>query len=175
MAVHFLRSTVVVLSPNRLGSDSGIFLSIMKVPRTGRAVVDLGTSLALRAFRPTLDLRTLLLCCRWVAIYNAASARLGASLRLSRMASKKVALITGITGQDGALLAELLLSKGYIVHGVKRRSSLINTDRVDHLYHDPHEAGVNFLLHYGDVTDSTNLILVQEDQPDEIYNLSSDS
>jgi GDPmannose 4,6-dehydratase len=92
------------------------------------------------------------------------------------MASKKVALITGITGQDGALLAELLLSKDYIVHGVKRRSSLINTDRVDHLYHDPHEAGVNFLLHYGDLTDSTNLIrIVQEVQPDEIYNLAAQS
>src|ERR1700731_1344679 len=92
------------------------------------------------------------------------------------MASKKVALITGVTGQDGALLAELLLSKDYIVHGVKRRSSLINTDRVDHLYRDPHEAGVNFLLHYGDLTDSTNLIrIVQEAQPDEIYNLAAQS
>ena len=92
------------------------------------------------------------------------------------MASKKVALITGITGQDGALLAELLLAKDYIVHGVKRRSSLINTDRVDHLYHDPHETGVNFLLHYGDLTDSTNLIrIVQEVQPDEIYNLAAQS
>jgi GDPmannose 4,6-dehydratase len=92
------------------------------------------------------------------------------------MVSRKVALITGITGQDGALLAELLLSKDYIVHGVKRRSSLINTDRVDHLYRDPHEAGVNFLLHYGDLTDSTNLIrIVQEVQPDEIYNLAAQS
>src|SRR2546430_14774433 len=92
------------------------------------------------------------------------------------MASKKVALITGITGQDGALLAELLLSKDYIVHGVKRRSSLINTDRVDHLYKDPHEADVSFLLHYGDLTDSTNLIrIVQEVQPDEIYNLAAQS
>src|ERR1700716_1468072 len=92
------------------------------------------------------------------------------------MASKKVALITGVTGQDGALLAELLLSKDYVVHGVKRRSSLINTDRVDHLYHDPHETGVNFLLHYGDLTDSTNLIrIVQEVQPDEIYNLAAQS
>ena len=92
------------------------------------------------------------------------------------MSSKKVALITGVTGQDGALLAELLLSKGYIVHGVKRRSSLINTDRLDHLYHDPHEAGVNFLLHYGDLTDATNLIrIVQEVQPDEIYNLAAQS
>jgi GDPmannose 4,6-dehydratase len=92
------------------------------------------------------------------------------------MDSKKVALITGVTGQDGALLAELLLSKNYIVHGVKRRSSLINTDRIDHLYHDPHEAGVNFLLHYGDLTDSTNLIrIMQEVQPDEVYNLAAQS
>ena len=92
------------------------------------------------------------------------------------MASKKVALITGITGQDGALLAELLLTKNYIVHGVKRRSSLINTDRVDHLYHDPHENIGDFLLHYGDLTDSTNLIrIVQEVQPDEIYNLAAQS
>ena len=87
-----------------------------------------------------------------------------------------MALITGVTGQDGALLAELLLSKDYIVHGVKRRSSLINTDRVDHLYHDPHEAGVSFFLHYGDLTDATNLIrIVQEVQPDEIYNLAAQS
>ena len=92
------------------------------------------------------------------------------------MASKKVALITGVTGQDGALLAELLLSKDYIVHGVKRRSSLINTGRIDHLYHDPHETGVDFLLHYGDLTDSTNLIrIIQEVQPDEIYNLAAQS
>ncbi len=92
------------------------------------------------------------------------------------MTAKKIALITGITGQDGALLAELLLSKGYIVHGVKRRASLINTDRVDHLYHDPHETSVNFLLHYGDLTDATNLIrIVQEVQPDEIYNLAAQS
>ena len=92
------------------------------------------------------------------------------------MASKKVALITGITGQDGALLAELLLTKNYIVHGVKRRSSLINTDRVDHLYHDPHEHIGDFLLHYGDLTDSTNHIrIVQEVQPDEIYNLAAQS
>ncbi|HUB64653.1 MAG TPA: GDP-mannose 4,6-dehydratase [Methylocella sp.] len=90
--------------------------------------------------------------------------------------STKVALITGVTGQDGALLAELLLSKGYLVHGVKRRSSLINTDRIDHLYLDPHESNVNFLLHYGDLTDSTNLIrIVQEVQPDEIYNLAAQS
>src|SRR5246500_1198550 len=92
------------------------------------------------------------------------------------MTANKVALITGVTGQDGALLSELLLSKDYIVHGVKRRSSLINTDRVDHLYRDPHEADVNFLLHYGDLTDSTNLIrIVQEVQPDEIYNLAAQS
>src|SRR5271157_38419 len=92
------------------------------------------------------------------------------------MASKKVALITGVTGQDGALLAELLLSKNYIVHGVKRRSSLINTDRVDHLYHDPHENIGDFLLHYGDLTDSTNLIrIMQEVTPDEVYNLAAQS
>ena len=88
----------------------------------------------------------------------------------------KVALITGITGQDGAYLAEFLLKKGYMVHGVKRRSSLFNTDRIDHLYHDPHEPNVKFKLHYGDLTDSTNLIrLVQETQPDEIYNLAAQS
>ena len=88
--------------------------------------------------------------------------------------SKKVALITGVTGQDGAYLAELLLDKGYEVHGIKRRSSLFNTDRVDHLYKDRHENNVNFFLHYGDLTDSTNLIrLVQEIKPDEIYNLAA--
>jgi GDPmannose 4,6-dehydratase len=88
----------------------------------------------------------------------------------------KVALITGVTGQDGALLAELLLAKGYVVHGVKRRSSSFNTARVDHLYHDPHEAGVQFLMHYGDMTDATNLIrVVQEVQPTEIYNLAAQS
>ena len=88
--------------------------------------------------------------------------------------SKKVALITGITGQDGAYLAELLLSKNYIVHGIKRRSSLFNTDRIDHLYKDKHENNVNLFLHYGDLTDSTNLIrLVQEINPDEIYNLAA--
>src|SRR6202012_4319536 len=88
----------------------------------------------------------------------------------------KVALITGITGQDGAYLAEFLLKKGYMVHGVKRRSSLFNTARIDHLYHDPHEPDVKFKLHYGDMTDSTNLIrLVQEVQPDEIYNLAAQS
>ena len=88
----------------------------------------------------------------------------------------KVALITGITGQDGAYLAELLLSKGYIVHGIKRRSSLFNTDRIDHLYQDVHEQKVNLFLHYGDLTDSTNLIrIIQEVQPDEIYNLAAQS
>jgi len=88
----------------------------------------------------------------------------------------KTALITGITGQDGAYLAEFLLKKGYEVHGVKRRSSLFNTDRIDHLYHDLHEQNVKFKLHYGDLTDSTNLIrLVQETQPDEIYNLAAQS
>jgi len=92
------------------------------------------------------------------------------------MTGQRVALVTGVTGQDGALLAELLLSKGYIVHGVKRRSSLINTSRVDHLYHDPHETGVNFFMHYGDLTDATNLIrIVQDVQPDEIYNLAAQS
>jgi GDPmannose 4,6-dehydratase len=86
----------------------------------------------------------------------------------------KVALITGVTGQDGAYLSELLLKKGYIVHGIKRRSSLFNTDRIDHLYQDPHESNVHFHLHYGDLTDSTNLIrIVQETQPDEIYNLAA--
>jgi GDPmannose 4,6-dehydratase len=86
----------------------------------------------------------------------------------------KTALITGITGQDGAYLADLLLSKGYMVHGVKRRASLINTYRIDHLYIDPHENHANFKLHYGDMTDSTNLIrIVQETQPDEIYNLAA--
>jgi GDPmannose 4,6-dehydratase len=86
----------------------------------------------------------------------------------------KVALITGVTGQDGAYLAELLLSKGYIVHGIKRRASSFNTARVDHLYHDPHEHGVRFFLHHGDLTDSSNLIrLIQKIQPDEIYNLAA--
>jgi GDPmannose 4,6-dehydratase len=88
----------------------------------------------------------------------------------------KKALITGITGQDGAYLAELLLKKGYIVHGIKRRSSLFNTDRIDHLYQDPHVENKNFILHYGDLTDSTNLIrIIQEVQPDEIYNLGAQS
>ncbi len=86
----------------------------------------------------------------------------------------KIAFITGVTGQDGAYLSELLLKKGYIVHGLKRRSSLLNTDRVDHLYQDPHVAHRNFILHYGDMTDSTNLIrLIQSIQPDEIYNLAA--
>src|SRR5215213_9673163 len=86
----------------------------------------------------------------------------------------KVALITGVTGQDGAYLSELLLHKGYIVHGIKRRSSSFNTDRIDHLYQDPHEKNRNFILHYGDLTDSTNLIrIIQEVQPDEIYNLGA--
>jgi GDPmannose 4,6-dehydratase len=88
----------------------------------------------------------------------------------------KVALITGITGQDGAYLAELLLGKGYIVHGVKRRSSLFNTDRIDHLYRDRHEKDVRFFLHHGDLTDSSNLIrITQQTQPDEIYNLAAQS
>jgi GDPmannose 4,6-dehydratase len=88
----------------------------------------------------------------------------------------KTALITGITGQDGAYLAEFLLNKGYIVHGIKRRSSSFNTERINHLYKDPHERNVNFFMHYGDLTDSTNLIrIVQEVQPDEIYNLAAQS
>ncbi|RZJ95786.1 MAG: GDP-mannose 4,6-dehydratase, partial [Brevundimonas sp.] len=86
----------------------------------------------------------------------------------------KVALITGVTGQDGAYLADLLLEKGYTVHGVKRRSSSFNTGRIDHIYQDPHEANPKFVLHYGDLTDSTNLIrIIQETQPDEIYNLAA--
>lgn len=90
------------------------------------------------------------------------------------MISTKIALITGITGQDGAYLAEFLLNKGYVVHGVKRRSSLFNTDRIDHLYQDPHIDNANFKLHYGDLTDSTNLIrIIQLVQPDEIYNLAA--
>ena len=92
------------------------------------------------------------------------------------MNMKKTALITGVTGQDGAYLAEFLLGKGYEVHGVKRRSSQFNTDRIDHLYQDRHEQNVNFFLHYGDMTDSTNLIrIVQEVQPDEVYNLAAQS
>src|SRR5512146_1312512 len=88
----------------------------------------------------------------------------------------KKALITGITGQDGAYLAELLIGKGYEVHGIKRRSSSLNTDRIDHLYQDPHEAGVRLRLHYGDLTDSSSLQhVVQAVQPDEIYNLGAQS
>src|SRR5690606_38343788 len=88
----------------------------------------------------------------------------------------KVALITGVTGQDGSYLAELLLEKGYIVHGIKRRTSLINTDRIDHLYKDPHEDGVKFFLHHGDMTDSSSLVrIIQQTQLDEIYNLAAQS
>jgi len=88
----------------------------------------------------------------------------------------KIALITGVTGQDGAYLSEFLLNKGYIVHGIKRRASLFNTDRIDHLYQDPHVSNRRFILHYGDLTDSTNLVrLVQQIQPDEIYNLGAQS
>ena len=88
----------------------------------------------------------------------------------------KTALITGVTGQDGAYLAELLLAKGYVVHGVKRPSSSFNTGRIEHLYQDPHERDQRFILHYGDLTDSTNLIrIVQQTQPDEIYNLAAQS
>src|ERR1700679_168013 len=87
---------------------------------------------------------------------------------------KKIALITGITGQDGAYLTELLISKNYEVHGIKRRSSLFNTDRIDHLYQDPHDENKNLILHYGDLSDSTNLIrIIQQVQPDEIYNLGA--
>jgi GDPmannose 4,6-dehydratase len=90
--------------------------------------------------------------------------------------SQRVALITGVTGQDGAYLAELLLNKGYIVHGIKRRSSSFNTGRVDHLYKDPHDNGLRFIMHYGDMTDATNLIrIVQDTQPEEIYNLAAQS
>ena len=92
------------------------------------------------------------------------------------MAKTKKALITGITGQDGAYLTELLLEKGYEVHGVKRRASQLNTNRIDHLYQDPHESNVRLKLHYGDLVDSTNLIrIVQEVKPDEIYNLAAQS
>ena len=92
------------------------------------------------------------------------------------MASNKVALITGITGQDGAYLAEFLLDKGYEVHGIKRRSSSFNTDRIDHLYQDPHETGRKFILHYGDLSDSMSLVrIIQQIQPDEIYNLGAQS
>ncbi len=88
----------------------------------------------------------------------------------------KKALITGVTGQDGAYLAELLLSKGYEVHGIKRRASLFNTNRIDHIYEDPHAIGRHFMLHYGDLTDASSLIrIVQEVKPDEIYNLAAQS
>ncbi len=88
----------------------------------------------------------------------------------------KTALISGVTGQDGAYLVELLLEKGYTVHGIKRRASQFNTDRLDHVYQDPHQTGVRFHLHYGDMTDATNLIrIIQETQPDEIYNLAAQS
>jgi GDPmannose 4,6-dehydratase len=88
----------------------------------------------------------------------------------------KRALITGVTGQDGAYLSEFLLKKGYEVHGIKRRASCLNTERVDHLYHDPHERGNRFFLHYGDLTDTSNLVrIVQKVQPDEIYNLGAQS
>src|SRR5262249_13987102 len=93
-----------------------------------------------------------------------------------RAVKRKRALITGVTGQDGAYLAEFLLAKGYEVHGIKRRASLFNTDRVDHLYQDPHQNERRFILHYGDLTDATNLIsVVQNVQPDEIYNLGAQS
>src|SRR5450756_2017204 len=88
----------------------------------------------------------------------------------------KIALISGITGQDGAYLAEFLLDKGYIVHGIKRRTSLFNTDRIDHLYQDPHETNRRLILHHGDMTDSSNLVrIIQQTQPDEIYNLAAQS
>jgi GDPmannose 4,6-dehydratase len=95
---------------------------------------------------------------------------------MTQVERRKVALVTGVTGQDGAYLSELLLSKNYVVHGLKRRSSSFNTERVEHLYQDPHEADQRFVLHYGDMTDATNLIrLVQQTQPDEIYNLAAQS
>ena len=104
------------------------------------------------------------------------SQSLSSSLSQSTITNNKVALITGITGQDGSYLAELLLEKGYEVHGIKRRTSLFNTKRIDHLYKDPHEENVNFFLHYGDMTDSMNLTrIIQEVQPDEIYNLAAQS
>src|SRR5436190_19712090 len=90
------------------------------------------------------------------------------------MSRQKTALITGITGQDGSYLAELLLNKGYVVHGIKRRTSLINTDRIDHLYQDPHESERRFVLHHGDLTDSSNLVrIIQQTHPPEIYNLAA--
>src|SRR5450755_969664 len=102
--------------------------------------------------------------------------RAGSTFKKSRMNMAKTALITGITGQDGAYLAELLLEKGYAVHGIKRRASSFNTGRIDHLYKDPHERNGLLTLHYGDMTDSTNLIrIIQQSQPDEIYNLAAQS
>src|SRR5690606_16512819 len=97
--------------------------------------------------------------------------------KIQAMTSKpKTALITGITGQDGSYLAELLLEKGYVVHGIKRRASLFNTDRVDHIYQDPHVDNQRFVLHYGDLSDTSNLVrIVQQVQPDEIYNLGAQS
>jgi len=96
--------------------------------------------------------------------------------KVIEMTNKKVALITGVTGQDGSYLAEFLLAKGYSVHGIKRRTSLFNTDRIDHLFHDPHEKGYDFTLHHGDMTDSSSLIrIIQQVQPDEIYNLAAQS
>ena len=95
---------------------------------------------------------------------------------MAEKAAKKTALVTGITGQDGAYLAEFLLAKGYVVHGIKRRASLFNTDRIDHLYQDPHVDGRSLILHYGDMTDSMALMRVVElAQPDEIYNLAAQS
>ncbi len=95
---------------------------------------------------------------------------------MTKPTQPKVALITGITGQDGSYLAEFLLEKGYIVHGIKRRASLFNTQRIDHIYQDPHIEHANFKLHYGDLSDTSNLIrIVQETQPDEIYNLGAQS
>jgi GDPmannose 4,6-dehydratase len=103
-------------------------------------------------------------------------ARFSEKFRSLPVMSNKVALITGVTGQDGAYLAEFLLKKGYVVHGIKRRASLFNTDRIDHLYQDPHVSSRNFILHYGDLTDTSNLIrIVQQVQPDEIYNLGAQS
>ena len=109
-------------------------------------------------------------------LYSVGPSRRSPSARGNDGRIGKVALIAGVTGQDGAYLAEFLLSKGYVVHGVKRRSSSFNTERIDHLIHDPHEEGISFHLHYGDVTDATNIIrIVQETQPDEIYNLAAQS
>lgn len=112
----------------------------------------------------------------WTTHGFAGKARTTLYNRTRKRKVPKTALITGVTGQDGAYLAELLLAKGYVVHGIKRRSSSFNTGRIDHLYKDPHEEQTNFFLHHGDLTDATNLIrLVQETQPDEIYNLAAQS